>query len=57
MVEDLRLSGLGLGDQGLIQDIQDILADLLKLGLNLLTVITDGRDMLVGTLRLLLLLD
>jgi hypothetical protein len=33
------------------------LADFLEFGLNLLTVITDGRNMLIGTLGLLLLLD
>ena len=57
MVEDFGLARLGLGDQGLVQDIKNILADLLKLGLDLLTVIADGRDMLVGALGLLLLLD
>jgi hypothetical protein len=33
------------------------LADFLEFGLNLLTVVTDGRNMLIGTLGLLLLLD
>lgn len=57
MVEHLGLSGLGLRDQGLVQDVKNILADLLKLGLDLLTVVADGGDVLVGTLRLLLLLN
>ena len=57
MVEDLGLSGLGLGDQGLIKDVKDILADLLELGLDLLAVIADGGNMLLGSLGLLLLLD
>jgi hypothetical protein len=57
VVEDLRLARFGLWDQGLIQDIKNILADLLEFGLDLLTVVTDGRNVLVGTLRLLLLLD
>lgn len=57
MVKDLGLSRLGLGNQGLVQDIEDILADLLEFGLDLLTVVADGRDVLVGTLGLLLLLD
>lgn len=57
MVKDLGLSGLSLWDQRLVQDVEDILADLLKLRLDLLTVVTDGRNMLVGTLRLLLLLN
>jgi hypothetical protein len=33
------------------------LADFLEFGLNFLTVVTDGRNMLIGTLGLLLLLD
>ena len=57
MVEDLRLARLGLWDQGLVQDIEDILADLLEFGLDLLTVVSDGLNMLVGALGLLLLLD
>ena len=57
MVEDLGLSGLGLWNQGLIKDIKDILADLLELGLNLLAVIANGGDVLLGPLGLLLLLD
>jgi hypothetical protein len=57
MVEDLGLSRLGLGDEGLIKDVKNILADLLKLGLDLLAVLADGSDVLVGALGLLLLLD
>jgi hypothetical protein len=57
VVEDLRLASLGLGDQGLIQDVEDVLADLLELGLDLLTVITDDTNVLLGALGLLLLLD
>lgn len=57
MVEDLRLARLGFWDQGLVQDVKDILADFLKLGLNLLTVVANGRNVLVGALRLLFLLD
>ena len=57
VIEDLGLSGLGLWDQRLIQDIKYILADFLKLGLDLLAVITDGGNVLVGTLGLFLLLD
>ena len=57
MVEHLGLSRLGLWDQGLVQDVEDILADLLEFGLDLLTVVPDGRNMFVGALRLLLLLD
>jgi hypothetical protein len=57
VVEDLGLSGLGLGDQGVVQDVEDILADQLELGLDLLAVVADGGNVLVGTLGLLLLLD
>ena len=57
MVEDLGLSRFGLWDQGLVEDIENILADLLELGLNLLAVITDGSNVLVGAFRLLLLFD
>ena len=57
MVEDLGLSRLGLWDEGFVEDIEDILADLLELGLDLLAVVTDGDDVLVGALGFLLLLD
>jgi hypothetical protein len=57
VVEDLGLAGLGLRDQGVVQDIEDILADLLELGLDLLAVVADGGDVLVGALGLLLLLN
>ena len=57
MVEDLALAGLGLGDEAVIEDIEHVLADLLKLGLDLLTVVADDADVLVRALGLLLLLD
>ena len=57
MVEDLALARLGLGDQGVVEDIENILADLLELGLDLLAVVADDGNVLVGTLLLLLLLD
>lgn len=57
MIEDLGLARLGLWNQGLIQDIEDILADLLEFGFDLLTVVADSRNVLVGTLGLLLLFD
>lgn len=57
MVEDLALASLRLGDEALVKNIQDVLADLLELGLNLLAVVTDDVDMLVRALGLLLLLD
>jgi hypothetical protein len=57
VVEDLRLSRLGLGDQGLVKDAEDISAHLLQLGLDLLTVLADLGNMLLVVLGLLLLLD
>jgi hypothetical protein len=57
VVEDLALARLGLGDQGVVKDVENILADLLELGLDLLAVVADDVNVLVGTLLLLLLLD
>lgn len=57
MVEDLALASLGLGDEALVKDGEDILADLLELKLDLLAVLADDTDVLVGALGLLLLLD
>ena len=57
MVEDLGLARLGLGDEGLVEDVEDILADLLELGLDLLAVVADGANVLLRALGLLLLLD
>lgn len=57
MVEDLALASLGLGDEALVENAKDILADLLELELDLLAVLADDTDVLVGALGLLLLLD
>ena len=57
VVEDLGLASLSLGDEGLVQDIQHILAHLLQLSLDLLAVVTDSANVLIGALGLLLLLD
>ncbi len=57
VVENLGLARFGLWNQGLVKDIKNILADLLELGLDLLAVVTDGRDVLLGSLGLLLLFD
>lgn len=57
VVEDLGLSSLGLGDESVVEDVEDILADLLQFGLDLLAVIADNTNVLIGTLGLLLLLD
>ena len=57
MVEHLGLAGLGTGDEILVQDIEDILANTFELVLDLLTVVADGSYMLIGSLGLLLLLN
>jgi hypothetical protein len=57
VVEDLGLAGLGLGDERVIEHVEHVLADLLELRLDLLSVVADGADVLLGTLGLLLLLD
>lgn len=57
MVEDLALTRLSLGDQALIEHVEDILAHVLELRLDLLAVVADDADMLVRALGLLFLLD
>jgi len=57
VVEDLGLSRGGVGNEGLVEDVEDILANLLKLAFDLVAVLLDGADVLLGTLGLLLLLD
>lgn len=57
VVEDLGLASGSVGDKEVVQNVEDILADLLELGLDLVAVVLDGRNVLVGSLRLLLLLD
>ena len=57
MVKDLGLARLGLGDERVVEDVEDILADLLELGLDLLSVVADGANVLLGALGLFLLLD
>ncbi len=57
MVEDFGLARLCLGDQGLVKHIEHVLADLLEFGLDLLTVLADCANVLVGAFGFLLLLD
>jgi hypothetical protein len=57
VVKDLGLARLGLWNQGLVQNVKNILADLLEFGFDLLAIVSDGRYMLVGTFGLFLLLD
>jgi hypothetical protein len=45
VIENLRLSSLRRGDQVFVKNLQDIFADLGKLGLNLLTILLDESDL------------
>ena len=57
VVEDLGLASGGVGDKGLVENLEDVLADGLELGLDLLPVLLDNGDVLLGALGLLLLLN
>ena len=57
VVEDLGLAALGRGNQVLVKNVQNVLADLGKLVLNLLAVLLDEGDLGLVALRLLFLLD
>jgi hypothetical protein len=57
VVEDLGLAGSGRGDEVLVEDLEDILADLGELGLDLLPVRLDHGDLSLVAFALLLLLD
>lgn len=57
VVKNLGLASLGLGNEGLVQNVKNILADLLQLGFDLLSVVTDDRDVLLRALGLLLLFN
>ena len=57
MVEYLGLASLGLGNEGLVQNVEDIPADALEFLLDLQAVVTDDGNVLLRTLGLLLLLD
>jgi len=57
VVEDLGLASLGLGDQSFVEDIEDVLADFLELCFDLLTVVSDGSDVLVRAFGFLLLFN
>lgn len=57
VVEDLGLARLGGRNQVLVENLEDILADLGKLGLDLLAVLLDESDLGRVALRLLLLLN
>ena len=57
MVEYLRLARSSRGDEVLVENIENILADLGELALNLLSVALDHGNLSLVTLGLLLLLD
>lgn len=45
MVEDLGLARLGRGDEVLVKDFEDVLANLGKLSLDLLSVLLDESNL------------
>lgn len=45
VVENLGLARLGRGDKVLVKDLEDVIADLGELGLNLLSVLLDEGDL------------
>ena len=57
VVEDLGLARLGRGNQVLVENLEDVLADLGELVLNLLAVLLDKANLRAVALRFLLLLD
>lgn len=57
VVENLGLAALSGGDQVTVQALQDVLADLSKLGFDLLTILLDESDLGLVALGLLLLLN
>lgn len=57
MVKDLGLARLGRGDQVLVKDLENVLADFGELILNLLAVLLDESNLGRVALGLLLLFD
>lgn len=57
VVEHLGFTRLGFRDQGLVQNVENVLADLLQFQLDLVAVIADGPNVLIGSLCLFLLLN
>jgi hypothetical protein len=57
VIENLRLARLSLRDEGLVENVQDILAHFLELSLDLLAVVTDDGNVLGGSLGFFLLLN
>ena len=57
MVENFGFTGLGARDKASIQNVEDIIANTFELLFNLLAIVTDGSDVLIGALGFLLLLN
>lgn len=57
VIEDLRLATLGRRNEVLVQNLENVFADLRQFGLDLLAVLLDQGHLLLVALRLLLLLD
>jgi hypothetical protein len=57
VIKHLRFTGFGLWDERLVKNVENILADVLEFGLDLLAVIADGANILVSSLGLLLLFN
>lgn len=57
VIKDLGLASGGVGNEGLVKNIEDVLANLLQLALDLVAVLADSADVLIRALGLLLLLD
>jgi hypothetical protein len=57
VVENLGLATLGRWDQVFVQNLEDILANLCELGLDLLAVLLDQANLALVSFRLFLLLD
>lgn len=57
VIEHLGLARLGFGNEGVVQDVEDILADLFEFGLDLLAVFADGGDVFVCAFGFFLLLN
>lgn len=57
MVEDLGLSSLGRSNEVVIENLEDIFADIGQLSLDLLTVLLDEGDLSLVSFRLFLLLN
>lgn len=57
VVKHLGFAGFGLGDQALVENIENILTDALQFVLDLLAIFADDADVLVGSLGLFLVFD